>query len=351
LSLFGSIRNDGKILRSEGSTVSHPTQAEHLRQRTFPNARAATSSLGLSLDGQPSRSRVLFSSLQSYHKVETAVSDAEFYLAWRGVLKEYNDRYPYSNQVHDRRSSETLKRYVDLERRVDEAGRPVWTPEKAKREVDELSRRAKMNARFARSDMGVVPADEASPNSPRSSALHGREDDAAKTAVIDDSWMDDPSGVLGIANPVANSSKKKKKKKVKQAKHTKQPGKQSAATYSKEDARRDDSTTKADDTPPPSDDESVAADVDDMALVAAKMQTPVGKQVSASRVMSLDSKGGGETEMPVVCLGSKTRRNIIISLLTSRGICRSRQNPGSSQPDRTSPPHAGEGSSDHLLQA
>ena len=185
-------------------------------------------------------------------------------MAWYTVEERFKQRYPNSDMLHDSTSGTCLRRYRDLCALRDQNGDMLWTIEKAKREVAEAKRHAKVKqtvSTFSRlSDTAARALGQTmlSPDQPNSES---------RISLLDDSWMDDPTGILGLAT--GNQNRKKKKRKAKQARKR----------------RTTLSSRQNEDSEQLSDGESVAAEVDDKTLAEAQFGPTMNKPLSVDELV------------------------------------------------------------------
>jgi len=204
--------------------------------------------------------RVPVSSLPEFTEVLESTTDASFFLAWYTVEEQFKQRYPNNDMLHDKTSGSCLRRYRDLCSLRDLNDAPRWTLEKAKREAAEATRQAKIEQAVSRSSRTSETLARALGQAVLSLDQHASQ---GKISLLDDSWMEDSSGVLGLATSNQNRKKKKKRK-------AKQAGKR-RATHSIRQQNEFESLSDA---------ESVASEVDDEALAEAKFGPTANKQLS-----------------------------------------------------------------------
>jgi hypothetical protein len=206
--------------------------------------------------------RIAVSSLPEFSEVLSSTTDASFFLAWYTVEEQFKQRYPNNDMLHDKTSGSCLRRYRDLCALRGPGDDPLWTIGKAKREVAEATRQAKIGHAVSRSSRTSETLARA-----LGQTMLSTDQDASqsKISLLDDSWMNDSSGVLGLATGNQNRKKKKKRK-------AKQAGKRRTTPSSRQE---EESNLM-------SDAESVAAEVDDMALAEAKYGPTLNKQLAVN---------------------------------------------------------------------
>jgi hypothetical protein len=241
---------------------------------------------GLRATETPEHPRVRVSSLPAFAQVLQSTTDAAFFLAWNGVIDECKQLYPGSELLQDPISGKHLQRYIDLFAARDANNNALWTVEKAEREIAAQSRKSKSKRRGGQS---TLPSETPAYKFNEITLLADQCVPQNDSPLLDMSWMEDSTVILGLATASSSLNKKKKKRKVKQA------GKRLATYESQQRTMSIDDKQRREEIEQLTDPESVASEVDDMTLAEAKLGATLKRQ------LSLDEVAIEATEVSAVC--------------------------------------------------
>jgi hypothetical protein len=266
-----------------GPTFGRDGTHEEIRKRSLPRGFVHDTQQQSEVDS--TSTRAVMSTSPMFRHVREASTDAEFYLAWVAALEDLKRHYPKSEEpTYDPTSAVYYARFVKMDTAKTENRTKVWTVDKARREIDEQLRRKRLQEKQTDQapivqEPAIVSADVSDVSPPM------REAQSPEISTIDDSWMEDSTGVLG-AGPVSKKAFGKRKKKQ-QRRKAKKPMEQHRITGAARHSSHEDS-------------ESEASDVDISALVATKLaKEEVDSPASATADSRRFEPVCGEKDSPV----------------------------------------------------